>query len=66
MSDYTVTSGELSSSFIVSSGVASGSFIFNDTPPTSLYITTSVTYSLWNTMSNQSLWQNITQVWENL
>ena len=66
MSDYTVTSGELSSNFIVSSGVASGSFIFNDTPPTSLYITTSVTYSLWNTMSNQSLWQNITSKWEEL
>ena len=66
MSDYTVTSGELSSNFIVSSGVASSSFIFNDTPPTSLYITTSVTYALWNTMSNQSLWQNITQKWEEL
>ncbi len=66
MSDYTVTSGELSSNFIVSSGAASGSFVFNDTPPTSLYITTSVTYALWNTMSNLSLWQNINQTWEEL
>ena len=72
MSNYIVDTGtlndnEVPASFTVTSSTElapPSTFVFEDTVVPSLFITTSVTYLLWDTLTNLDIWNTFTKKWE--